>query len=193
MAALAEELGQLSSTARSAYAEAERLRESIAEAEEARDRDVAGLVDLEHRLELRGRNRRRREPDPAERDRLAEEARLARGAEMDARPRCGPSRNGHAPSLVEPMRYGGRRRRTSGAPPRDRRRERLVREARTAAAVHAGRPSWHTFWNALAVAARERSQAETMRTEAGRAERGADIGALPDAGLRVVRRRAPSR
>ena len=85
MAALAEELGQLSSTARSATSEAERLRQAIAER-----RAGAGP----------GRRRARRpgapagaraetedevEPDPAERDRLAEQARLARGAEMDAR------------------------------------------------------------------------------------------------------------
>ena len=52
---------------------------------EARDRDVAGLADLEHRLELAAETVDEMEPDPAERDRLAEQARLARSAEMDAR------------------------------------------------------------------------------------------------------------
>ena len=64
MAALAEELGQLSSTARSAYAEADRLRNAMAQAEEARDRDVAGLADLEHRLEHGRRDRRRHRAEP---------------------------------------------------------------------------------------------------------------------------------
>ena len=85
MAALAEELGQLSSTARSAHGEADRLQQAIARAEEARDRDVAGLAELEHRLELAEEAPETEEPDPAERDRLAEPARLARSAEMDAR------------------------------------------------------------------------------------------------------------
>src|SRR4029453_11244815 len=78
-------LGQLSSAARSANAEADRLQQAIAAAEEARDRDVAGLADLEHRLELAAETVDEVEPNPAERERLAEEARLARAAEMDAR------------------------------------------------------------------------------------------------------------
>ena len=85
MAALAEELGQLSSTARSARGESDRLRQAIVQAEQARDRDVDGLADLEHRLELAGDTVDDAEPDPADRDRLAEQARLARAAEMDAR------------------------------------------------------------------------------------------------------------
>ena len=70
MAALAEELGQLSSTARSAHAEADRLRNAMAQAEEARDRDVAGLADLEHRLDMAAETVDDTEPNPAERDRL---------------------------------------------------------------------------------------------------------------------------
>ena len=108
MAALAEELGQLSSTARSGYDEAERLRQAIADAEEARDRDVAGLADLEHRLELAAETVDEMEPDHAERDRLAEQARLARSAEMDARLALRTLRSGHVRWLVEPMRCAGR-------------------------------------------------------------------------------------
>ena len=84
LAALAEQLGQLSSTARAAQGEADRLLDAIAEAERARDRDVAGLADLEHRLDL-AETAEEADPDPAERDRLAEHARVARGVEMDAR------------------------------------------------------------------------------------------------------------
>ena len=61
MAALAEELGQLARPARSAHGEADRLRQAIGVAEAARDRDVAGLAELEQRLaraaEDRGRDR----------------------------------------------------------------------------------------------------------------------------------------
>ena len=85
MAAVAEELGQLSASARSAHGEAERLRQSITAAEEARDSDLAGLADLEFRLERASDTDDEPEPDPARRDQLAEDARLARAAEMDAR------------------------------------------------------------------------------------------------------------
>jgi chromosome segregation protein len=168
MAALAEELGQLSSTARSAYAEAERLREAIAEAEEARDRDVAGLADLEHRLELAAETVDESEPDPAERDRLAEQARLARSAEMDARlalrtlEERARALAGRADALRRAA-EGERQARIREIA----RRERLVREARTAAAVHTGATFLaHLLERSLAVAASERSQADAMRTEA---------------------------
>jgi chromosome segregation protein len=168
MAALAEELGQLSSTARSAHEEADRLRHAIADAEAARDRDVAGLADLEHRLELAAETANEMEPDHAERDRLADQARLARSAEMDARLalRTLEERTRALAGRVDALRRAAEGERQA----RQReiaRRERLVREARTAAAVHAG----GTFLaqhleRSLAMAARERSQAEAMRTEA---------------------------
>ena len=175
MAALAEELGQLSATARSAFDEAERLSRAIADAEEARDRDVAGLADLEHRLELAAETVEEMEPDHAERDRLAEEARLARSAEMDARLALRTLEErvralaGRADALRRAA-EGERRARLREIA----RRERLVREARTAAAVHAG----GTFLaelleHSLALAARERSEAEAMRTDAEGALSGA--------------------
>ena len=175
MAALAEELGQLSATARSAFDEAERLSRAIADAEEARDRDVAGLADLEHRLELAAETVEEMEPDHAERDRLAEEARLARSAEMDARLALRTLEErvralaGRADALRRAA-EGERRARLREIA----RRERLVREARTAAAVHVG----GTFLaelleRSLALAARERSDAEAMRTDAEGALSGA--------------------
>ena len=85
MAALAEELGQLSSTARSAQGEADRLRQGIRRPKRPGTATSTGLADLEHRLELAGDTVDEPEPDPADRDRLAEQARLARAAEMDAR------------------------------------------------------------------------------------------------------------
>jgi chromosome segregation protein len=168
MAALAEELGQLSSTARSAQGEADRLRAAIAEAEEARNRDVAGLADLEHRLELAVESVEEFEPNPTERDQLAEEARLARAAEMDARLALR--------TLEERARaLAGRADALHRAAERERearireiaRRERMLREARTAAAVHSGAAflAQH-LERSIALAAHERTEAEAARTEA---------------------------
>ncbi len=87
LAAVAEELGQYGSQARSAKGEAERLTQAIEKAEAARDDALAGLAELEQRLaaaesvsETDGA-----EPDTAERERLVEAARAARQGEMDAR------------------------------------------------------------------------------------------------------------
>jgi len=168
MAALAEELGQLSSTARSAYAEADRLRNAMAQAEEARDRDVAGLAELEHRLDMAAETVDDTEPNPAERDRLAEQARLARAAEMDARLALR--------TLEEQVRaHAGRADALRRAAEHERqarikeiaRRERMLREARTAAAVHTGAAilAQH-LERSLTLAARERAEAEASRSDA---------------------------
>jgi chromosome segregation protein len=168
MAALAEELGQLSSTARSASAEAERLRQAIAEAEDARDRDVAGLADLEHRLEVAAETVDDTEPNPAERDRLAEQARLARAAEMDARLalRTLEERARALAGRADALRRAADRERQARV--REiARRERMLREARTATAVQAGATFLaQQLERSLALAARERSEAEAARSEA---------------------------
>jgi len=168
MAALAEELGQLSSTARSANAEAERLRQAIAEAEDARDRDVAGLADLEHRLEVAAETVDDTEPNPAERDRPAEQARLARAAEMDARLalRTLEERARALAGRADALRRAADRERQARV--REiARRERMLREARTATAVQAGATFLaQQLERSLALAARERSEAEAARSEA---------------------------
>ena len=84
LAAVAERLGQLGAVARNAKAEAARLASAIAEAEAARDVDIAGLADLERRLE-RAESVVSDEPDSAELEQLADRARQARQAETDAR------------------------------------------------------------------------------------------------------------
>jgi chromosome segregation protein len=168
MAALAEELGQLSSTARSANAEAERLRQAIVEAEDARDRDVAGLADLEHRLEVAAETVDDTEPNPAERDRLAEQARLARAAEMDARLalRTLEERARALAGRADALRRAADRERQARV--REiARRERMLRETRTATAVQAGATFLaQQLERSLALAARERSEAEAARSEA---------------------------
>ena len=140
----------------------------MAQAEEARDKDVAGLADLERRLELAAETVDGTEPDPAERDRLAEHARLARAAEMDARLALR--------TLEEQVRaLAGRADALRRAAEHERlarlkeiaRRERMLREARTAAAVHAGA----TFLaqhleRSLALAATQRAEAEAFRSDA---------------------------
>ncbi|HET6653780.1 MAG TPA: chromosome segregation protein SMC [Nocardioides sp.] len=135
LAAVAEELGQLGSLARSAKGEAERLATAIAAAEEARDQDLAGLADLEARLAA-AEDAPEEEPDTAERDRLAEAARSARAHEMDARLalRTAEERSralaGRADSLVNAARAEREARAKAAA-----RRERMIREGKVAAAV----------------------------------------------------------
>ena len=176
MAALAEELGQLSSTARSAAAEAERLRQSIGQAEAARDRDLAGLAELEQRLALAATTQDEAEPDPAERDRLAEEARRARAAEMEARLalRTLEERARALAGRADALRRAAENERQARARAQARR-ERLQREAREAAAVQAaGSYLAAQLERSLARAAAARTAAEAARAEA-------------DAALRAVR------
>ncbi|HEU4945595.1 MAG TPA: chromosome segregation protein SMC [Kribbella sp.] len=87
MAAVAEQLAQFGSLAKASRGEANRLGEAIAAAEAERDRNVSGLADLERRLAEAEQfdDDGGDEPDPTERDRLAEEAKAGRAAEMEAR------------------------------------------------------------------------------------------------------------
>ena len=138
LAAVAEELGQLGSLARSAKGEAERLASAIAAAEEARGRDLAGLADLEQRLSA-AEEAPEEDPDTAERERLAEAARAARAGEMDARLALRTAEEraralaGRADSLVRAAQAEREARAKAAA-----RRERLVREGRVAEAVARG-------------------------------------------------------
>ncbi len=84
MSAVAEQLAQLGTAGRSAAAEAERLQEAISAAESARDRDLAGLAELEERLAA-AEAAPEVEPDTTELERLAEAASEARRAETEAR------------------------------------------------------------------------------------------------------------
>jgi chromosome segregation protein len=135
LAAVAEELGQYGSQVRSAKGEADRLARAIAEAEAARDKDLAGLADLEQRLAA-AEDSPEEEPDTSERERLAEDARGARQKEMDARLalRTAEERaralSGRADSLVRAAQAEREARAKAAA-----RRERVIREGRTAEAV----------------------------------------------------------
>ncbi|HEY0889881.1 MAG TPA: chromosome segregation protein SMC, partial [Nocardioides sp.] len=84
LAAVAEELGQYGTQARAARGEADRLAQAIAQAEQGKEQAVTGLAELEARL-AGAEDAPDEEPDTSEQDRLAEAARAARQAEMDAR------------------------------------------------------------------------------------------------------------
>jgi chromosome segregation protein len=138
LAAVAEELGQYGSQVRAARGEADRLAEAIAKAEEARDRDVAGLADLEARL-AGAEEAPDEEPDTAERERLIEAARTARQAETDARLALRTSEersralHGRSDALLRQARQEREQRARAAE-----RRERLLREGRAAEAVQVG-------------------------------------------------------
>ncbi|WP_152362389.1 chromosome segregation protein SMC [Microlunatus speluncae] len=168
MAAVAEELGQLSSTAKGARGEADRLAAAIQGAEQARDADLSGLADLEHRLELASDEAEIDEPDPEERDRLGEEARLARAAEMDARLalRTLEERVRALAGRADALRQAAENERQAHARAVARR-ERMLREAKIATAVHAaGSYLADQVERSVALAATERAEAETTRAEA---------------------------
>jgi len=135
LAAVAEELGQYGAQARAARGEAERLAKAIEQAEAARDQDLAGLADLERRLAA-AEEAPEEEPDTEESERLAEEARAARQAEMDARLALRTSEeraralHGRVDQLVRAA-EAERQARIKAAE----RRERLIREGRAAEAV----------------------------------------------------------
>jgi chromosome segregation protein len=164
LAAVAEELGQYGSQARSARGEAERLERAIAAAEEARDKDQAGLADLEARLAA-AQEAPEEEPDTAERERLVEAARQARQTEMDARLalRTAEERaralNGRADALLRAA-AAERESRAKAAE----RRERLIREGRAAEAVAtASRVVLHALERSVMLAADERAAVEESR------------------------------
>ena len=169
MAALAEELAQLSAAAGSAHGEAERLLLAVGQAEQARDADLSGLAELESRLELADQTENDEvEPDPAERDRLAEVARSAGAAELDARLglRTMEERVRALAGRTEALRAAAEQERQARARAVARW-ERLRREAATAAAVAAA-ATWLVgrVEASLAVAAADRARAEAARLEA---------------------------
>jgi chromosome segregation protein len=138
LAAVAEELGQYGAQARSAKAEAARLEQAIATARESHASHLAGLAELEERL-AQAEGAEDEEPDTAERERLAEEARAARAREMEARLalRTAEERaralHGRADSLRNAARSEREARARAIA-----RREQLLREGRVAEAVGRG-------------------------------------------------------
>jgi chromosome segregation protein len=83
--AVAERLAQLAQAERSATGEAERLDLARQAAEQARDSDLAGLVELEERLRMAEAEPAEQEPPIEDRNARADRVAAARQAEMDAR------------------------------------------------------------------------------------------------------------
>ena len=135
LAAVAEELGQFGSQARAARGEAERLVRAIEQAEAARDQDLAGLADLERRLAT-AEEAPEEEPDTDESERVAEAARSARQAEMEARLalRTSEERARALHGRVDQLVRAAEAEREARARAAERR-ERLIREGRAAEAV----------------------------------------------------------
>jgi chromosome segregation protein len=81
----ARRLAELGAAARSAQAEADRVAHSRLQAEQARDRDLAGLTDLEERLRNAQSTPIDTDPSTVERDELASAVPAARQHEIDVR------------------------------------------------------------------------------------------------------------
>jgi len=167
MAAIAEELGHLNSVATGAADEAERLSRQITAAEESHSTDVAGLAELEQRLAMASEEPDE-EPDATTRDELADQARAARSAEMEARlalrtvEERARGLHGRADALRRAAQHEREARAKAAA-----RRERLLAEARTARAVEAGAGVLlRHVESSLAEAARQRTEAEQERAAA---------------------------
>jgi chromosome segregation protein len=135
LAAVAEELGQHGSLARSARAEAERLAEAIGQAEEARTHAAAGIAELEGRL-ASAEETGDEEPDTAEKERLVQAARGSRQTEMEARLalRTSEERGRALHGRVDQIRKAAEAERHARARAAERR-ERLLREGRAGRAV----------------------------------------------------------
>ncbi|MCZ4498145.1 MAG: smc [Marmoricola sp.] len=138
LAAVAEELGQYGSQARSAKAEAARLEQAIVNARESHEKDQAGLAELEERLAA-AEDAPDEEPDTEAREALGEAARAARAHEMESRLalRTAEERaralSGRADALVASANAEREARAKAIA-----RRERLIREGQVAEAVGRG-------------------------------------------------------
>ncbi len=136
LAAVAEELGHYGSQARAARAEAARVTDAITAAEEARDRDLAGLAELEQRLTT-AEDAPDEEPDTTRREELVEAARASRQIGDGGPPRAAHLRGaGPGPARSRrPARPQRRRREREARAKAAERRERLIREGRAAEAV----------------------------------------------------------
>jgi chromosome segregation protein len=138
LAAVAEELGQYGSQGRAAKAEASRLEQAIATAQESHTKDQAQLAELEARL-ASAEDSPEDEPDTGDRERLAEEARAARAGEMEARLalRTAEERARALHGRADSLRAAANAEREARAKAIARR-ERLLREGRVAEAVSQG-------------------------------------------------------
>lgn len=153
---------------RSARGEVERLEQALQAGRTSREEDQAGLVELEARLANASAQEDVAEPDPTERDRLTEQARLARTAEMDARLalRTGEERVRAVAGRADSLRRAAVAERQAREKAQARAAQ-LRREAVAATAVHGG-AGWllARIEQSQSAAARERDRAEQDRLAA---------------------------
>lgn len=168
MAAVAERLGELGASVRSAKAEAQRTEKAIADATAALEADRAELVSLTERLEeASAQPEEAAEPSTAERDRLELMASQSRAAETElrltlrTREERARALHGRADSLEGAARNELAARQRLAARNERRRREATVAEAVRRAAAHAA----GQIAQSLEIAARQRATAEQERTE----------------------------
>ena len=166
MAALAEQLGLLAGAVTAAEAEAGRLEQSRARAEQAKERDLSGLAELEERLARAEQAPADVEPVTDVRDRLVTQAADARATEVEARlaVRTGEERARALAGRAESLERAARQERAA--------RERLAaltssreRGAVTAAEVARGaQVALERITGSLLAAGHERSQAQSARS-----------------------------
>lgn len=168
MAAVAERLGELGASVRSAKAEAQRTEKAIADATAALEADRAELASLSERLEeASAQPEESAEPSTAERDRLELMASQSRAAETElrltlrTREERARALHGRADSLEGAARNELAARQRLAARNERRRREATVAEAVRRAAAHAA----GQIAQSLEIAARQRATAEQERTE----------------------------
>jgi chromosome segregation protein len=190
--AVAERLARLSQAERSAAGEADRLDLARAAAEQARNKDLAGLVELEERLRLAEAEPTEEQPPVEQRDQRAALVAAARQAEMDARLTVRTHEErvramaGRAEQLL----------RAAQAERQLRAREQAARQRRARGAVVAGsvraaaERALELLGQALEQAAVERTAVQAARTEREQAlamarssvrELGAELAKLTDA------------
>ncbi|MEV7964662.1 chromosome segregation protein SMC [Sphaerisporangium sp. NPDC088356] len=168
VAVAARRLAQLDAAAKAARDECDRLAKNVVAAEEARDRDLAGVVELEERLaEAEYADELEAEPTTEARDELASACSVTRQAEMEARlsVRTAEERvKGIAGRADQLMRAARREReeRAGAAALRERRRA----QAQVAeVVVHGAGRALGVLEASLALAADERDHAERARGE----------------------------
>ncbi|SKC78612.1 chromosome segregation protein SMC [Krasilnikoviella flava] len=179
LAAVAEQLGTLGAAHRSALAEAERHRTTLAQAAERRDSDEAELAELARRLEVAQAEPAQSQEQITEAQSAREEAQTAateaRAAETEARLelRTGEERARAVAGRAQGLARAAAQERAAREKA-ERRAVRRAAEARTAAAVR------DDAGTALAVLARsiERAQAERAAADEERAARQQELEAV---------------
>ncbi|MEY4323738.1 MAG: chromosome segregation protein [Actinomycetota bacterium] len=165
MAAVAEQLGQLSNATRAASSEADRLEAGVIAARAAREADEVSLQELTDRLQAAENAPVESDPDTSYRDVLAADVEAKRHEEMEIRlaVRTSEERQRSAASHVENLERAARDERESRRRFAERK-ERRAREAAVAVAVLRGAEIAISWIDAsLIQASNERTEAEQTR------------------------------